>query len=304
MKSKQNIAYLVSGILIGFLISGFGYVIAEQSSVPDSGATSRISQLYEELSSNGYGSDSSGNWGDLGSAWNRIWSAATWVPSNSLTADNVAQGETFYSGSRTEQAGTASLAMDYSTLQFVDYDDYEGTTAGDIDGTYPVDDYSGEESVWTNTSVGVWKDERSGLFWSGDLGTRSNIFPNQNHTACDFFNSELYPTRGQYPGSDSDCGLAINLCGNLELDADGDGNDDTQWYLPTYKELMTAFIDGMYNQTDPSFATYSWFWTSTELSYSNSRAWASDIATFEINTASKSSVDYHVRCVLRMGSTE
>ena len=66
-------------------------------------------------------------------------------------------------------------------------------------------------------------------------------------SACDFFTTT---PRGNYDGSDPDCGDAINTCGTLALDADGDGTADilhghlpnpgrinaglSKWYISCY----------------------------------------------------------------------
>jgi hypothetical protein len=296
-------------------------ILADQTSStpPDSGSTSRISDTYDSLTTLGYGSDTAGAWGDWG-MWNRIRSAGEWTPSGdattnqvlsgstfysdsrdlltgtlSLTGDateaDVASGKTFYNNSTTQLTGTAQLAMDYSLQQYNEYDDYEGPGGnGEL-----VNDYTGDEATWTNTSTNVWQDERTGLYWSNNLGNYSNIFPDQDHSTCDFF---LSTPRGTYDGSDGDCGNAINTCGNLSLDADGDGTPETDWYLPTQKELQQAYLDGMYNQAGGSFTTTSMFWSSSEVSDNPTTAWRVGLHYGSTYTASKTR-ENAVRCVSR-----
>ncbi|HOV29764.1 MAG TPA: DUF1566 domain-containing protein [Candidatus Dojkabacteria bacterium] len=109
----------------------------------------------------------------------------------------------------------------------------------------------------------VWKDERTGLYWSPRQGSMSNEF---TIITCDFFTTT---PRGNYSGSDPDCGNAINTCATLSLDADGDGTNETDWYLPTQIEMMQAYIDGIYAVTNKDWVTENNFWSSTE-SKSNS----------------------------------
>ena len=102
-----------------FLVAGFfmyqvqGKVLAEQSgSSPESGATSRIKTIYDSLVSLSHGSDSAGGWGNWGVMWNRIRSAAEWVPTGDATEGDVASGKIFYKDSRTQKTGTLSLTGD------------------------------------------------------------------------------------------------------------------------------------------------------------------------------------------------
>jgi len=73
-------------------------VLAEQSgSSPESGVTSRLKTISDALIALGHGSTSAGAWGDWGAMWNRIYSAAAWVPSGDLNVANCPTGKTFYS---------------------------------------------------------------------------------------------------------------------------------------------------------------------------------------------------------------
>jgi len=239
-----------------------GNISAEQTGdSPDSGSTSRIKAIYDSLVTLDCGSDSAGSWGDWGSYWNRIRSAAE---------------------------GAATF-VNYEAQSLEAYDDYE---YGDSHGTGESGD---EESAWSNTATNVWQDKRSGLYWSNDLGSFSNIFPDQDHSTCDFFSAN---PRGNYNGADADCGNAINQCGNLSLEAITGEGAKTDWYLPSQKELQQAYLDGIYNQTVASFATTSNFWSATESSASSSNAWGVYLPLgFTYGNAKSNS--YAVRCVRR-----
>ena len=309
MNKKIVISVLVTFLATLLISVPTTAVLAEQSGdTPDSGVTSYIKQIYQSLVTLTYGSDTAGDWGNWGAFWNRIRSAAEWTPAGTATADDVVSGETFYSDSRTPRTGLLSLtgdateddvafgkifysntftpltgnapaSIDWTNLQFSARDDYAGTYNG---GTAP-EDYQGEEAEWTDHSVDtdvVWKDERAGLYWSADRGVlTSNNFTAMSLETCDFFDTGLYATRAAYPGGDADCGDAINYCATLDY------GDRTDWYLPSQKELMLAYIDGMYNQagtTAEEAAAFVYgttngggypFWSSSEVSSNDRLAW-------------------------------
>lgn len=271
-------------------------VLAEQSgSSPESGVVSKIRTIYDSLVTLTYGSESAGVWGDWGVIWNRIRSAAEWVPAGDADEADVAEGKIFYKDSRTQKTGTASLAPDWSTFSKVTWDD--GRNSHSADG-----DNAGEESSWANTAggatTGVWKDTRTGLYWDASHGVLTNNF---TVSSCDFFTSS---PRSSYDGSDSDCGNAINACASLSLDSDGDSTPETDWYLPSYKELLLAHVDGIYNQTNGTFVTPSkTFWSHTELSAYSGWAFGVNLGGSSLIAESRDKLanptSYEVRCVRR-----
>ena len=96
---------LLIGILGTYLFNSAKMALAEQSGgSPESGVTSRIKTLYDNLVVLGFGSDV--DIPDWGAYWNRIKTAASWVPSGAAGVANVLTGQTFYSNSRTQQTGT------------------------------------------------------------------------------------------------------------------------------------------------------------------------------------------------------
>lgn len=294
----MNKITLISFIMMLSLVSLVAVkttVLAEQTgSSPESGATSRIKTAYDWLVAKGtnYGatdaSDWSNNWGSM---WNRIMESAAWEPDGTATEADVASTKTFYAGNgdRTIKVGTAPAAFDYITQSKVTWDDNKN-------GGSPDGDNAGEESVWLNTAgsatTGVWQDTRTGLYWSNSRGSFTNSF---TVASCDYFTST---PRGSYTGGDSDCGTAINTCGSLSLDANGDSTPETDWYLPTQKELQLAYINGMYNQTNTTFVSTSYFWSSAEFSDASGYAWYVVLSNGYTNVNSKDD-DISVRCVRR-----
>ncbi len=283
--SRKIIIPLLS-ILFGLSLGLGTRVWAEQQAgTPDSGSSSRIKQTYDELNALSYGSEVAGDWGDWGSWWNRIRSAAEWVPDgNSAGGDaavalDVRDGKTFYAdGTRTQLTGSAEF-IDYSLQSLQVYDDYQSSA-------------SSEEGSWTQISSDpeIWQDDRTGLYWSESQDNMANEFDIDN---CSFFTTN---PRGNYevnPEVSEDCGLAIETCANL---TDG---DYTNWYLPTQKELQQAYINGIYNQTDGSFVDTSHFWSSTELSDNDGRAWRVYLHSGYTNFYAKDTTTLAVRCVRR-----
>lgn len=303
---RRNTRHIVgTAVITAVMMFPAGITFAEQSgSSPESGAVSRIKAIYESLATLGHGSDSAGVWGDWGAMWNRIRSAGEWTPDGTATSEDVVAGETFYGSSRIQITGTGSQPIDFSLQQFMERDDYAGPY---YTGLAP-EDYQLEEAEWTDHSVGtdiVWKDERTGVYWSPDRGVlTANNFTAISLNTCDFFNKTLYPTRGAYPGGDSDCGDAINYCATLNYGGRTDG------CLPSQKELLMAYIDGMYNQagaTPAEAAAFTYgttsggaypFWSSTEVSTNSDRVWI--VALFHCYTFHYSkTTETAVRCVAR-----
>jgi len=273
-------------LISSFILAAFGFwqagqaILAEQAaSSPESGVDSRTRAVYESVESLAYGSEDAGSWGDWGAWWNRIRSAGEWVPEGDLLAKDVFLGKTFYAGSRTKQTGTLEMFL-------VEYDDYKNGTGAD--------DSAQEEATWTNPATNVWQDQRTDLYWSNSRGQATNIFPNQDHSACPFFALSDW---GDYDGTDADCGNAINTCGLLSLEAVTGAGAATDWYLPTQKDYMQAYIDGIYNQTSADFATTNSFWSSSERSSNIDNAWYSIPATGYTDRSKKITATHYVRCI-------
>ncbi len=286
----RKVFFICISFLLGVLIAP---VNAEQAgSSPDTGgAESVITKAYNYLLTKGdtYGASSSPDWTyNWGTYWNRIMYSATWKPDGTAAESYVVSGKTFYSNSRTKKTGTME-PMDFSPEQYVQYDDAHAS------------DYTGEESTWIKTSsasgANVYQDTRTGLYWSSSIGSYTNSFSSPSTGKCDFFSATPRSSYGT-SGTDPDCGNAINACAVLSLSSKDGQSADTDWYLPSQKELDGAYLDGIYNQTSSSFTTTSNFWSSTEYSGNSSSAWFESLydgyAFYDIKTNSTA-----VRCVRR-----
>ena len=269
------IVFLIAILLLGTYV--VSTALAEQSgNTPDSGEDSILMETYNTLLGLGYGTET----GSKGPVWNRIISSAKWVPETGISEEDVRPGVEFYDGSRTLRTGSMKV-IDWEKQSLIQKDNRDLT------------DY-GETSSWikTNASKKVWYDEITGLYWSASRGSMTNQF---TISSCNFYTTT---PRGNYDGTDADCGNAINTCGTLSLDADGDGIANTKWYLPTQLELMQAYVNGIYKKTNTSWVTGNAFWSSTELQINSSYAWYTTLyhGTTLGNTKTTS---YAVRCVLR-----
>ena len=298
---KSNIGRNKYYVLCVTLLSlSFGFSIntslAEQSgSSPDSGVSkSVLSTGYDFLVSKGstYGSSSSPDWTyNWGAYWNRIMYSATWEPDGTATEYDVSNGKIFYSSSsRILKSGTG-IEIGYSLDKFVQYDDGHAS------------DYTGEESSWinTNSSSGseVWYDTRTGVYWArSEPTTLSNSF---TISSCDFYHTGTYPTRGSYgtSGTDPNCGNAINACAVLSLASNEGGSADTDWYLPSQKELQRAYYNGIYNKTSANFTTAVSFWSSTERSDVSTIGWYVFLNYGGTYSSFPKSTAVTVRCVRR-----
>jgi hypothetical protein len=297
---KKTIVIILCIVVFGLVsIKTITTVIAEQRGIsPESGVTSRLGTMSADLVTKGYGSTSSGSWGNWGSIWNRIYSASIWTPSDgTATVADVASGKTFYAGSnRTKKTGTMSAAIDFSTQQYSARDDYGGPNGSGAE------DYQGEEAVWTEINSAavpnkVWKDTRTGLYWSSTISTSmTNSF---TISTCNFFNITTYPYKGNYEGGVTACGDAINACATSTVGGRSD------WYLPSQKELLQAYIDGMYNKAGTtlanaaSFTTTNSFWSSSETSANSVRAWLQNLNNGSGRNSYDKTGGAGVRCVAR-----
>ncbi|GAI15326.1 unnamed protein product, partial [marine sediment metagenome] len=129
-------------------------------------------------------------------------------------------------------------------------------------------EYVGEEAIWSSStdssldgalvvSGKVYKDERNGLYWSDAYDSTSgggspNFLTNQFGTTTEQCGSDEAIINGTCdPCTWTTKGAAIAFCCDLSLDSNGDGTDETDWRLPTQKELMQAYIDGAANNLQP-----------------------------------------------------
>ncbi|MFH1543474.1 MAG: DUF1566 domain-containing protein [Patescibacteria group bacterium] len=219
-----------------------------------------------------------------------VLQTGTWSFLGDATEGDVLTGKTFYSNSSTLLTGTAAPPIDFTNQQYSTRDDYAGVGGGGAE------DYMGEESVWTSPIANVWKDERTGVYWSSNQGSMTNNFTAMSLNTCDFFNTT---PRESYAGGDADCGVAINYCATLNF------GDRTDWYLPSQKELMQAYIDGMYNQAGTTlanaaaFTTTNYFWSSSEVSNNPPRVWRVVLHSGSTDGAGYKANADAVRCLSR-----
>ena len=224
-----------------------------------------------------------------------------------LAVGNILSGVTIFGFN-----GTVTAAPDWSLQKNVRYDDWkdsEGTTG----------EYTGEEATWTQTDAGgdaaksvtdnavtvslysneVWQDTRTGFYWSDRTATEiDNEF---DVSACNFTDAgdatddpacDNYDPTGTAYTEDNDVS-ANEFCLNLQLDADDDGTLETDWRLPSQKELIQAYIDGSANNL-PNAGDY--FWSATEYASNAAYAWRVTLHNGYTDYSTKAT-DLYVRCV-------
>jgi hypothetical protein len=233
---KLEAAVLLAALLVG----GITTVTVRAETYPggaDNGLTSRILSLSNSLTALGYGSTT--NTPDWGALWNRIATSAEWVPSGSVVAKDVKNGDTFYNGSRSLQTGTGSLGGPCPSDNYVDGN-----------GT-PVTPATNCSLTWTTASPAVTGDDKqdpfTGLIWSDELVT---------YGGTPYFSSDDYQQNLSWAAT---AGYNYNMSASQLCSGINGGG---VWRLPTQKELMQAYIDGSYfNLT--SVASQDYYWGAT-----------------------------------------
>lgn len=265
-KLNVIIPIIAVAIILGFV--SISYVLAEKPTgdTPESGATSYIKATYDSIVALGHGSVAAGAWGDWGSYWNRIRSAAEWLPSGNADATDVVSGKTFYKDSRSEATGTKLVVGPCPTQAY--HDSHASATAG-----------NNCSQTWENeTSVtgSEKKDPVTGLIWS-------NLLVNNAGTPT------FSPSTNSAWSWDASAAANVAVGGKTAIQICSERGDG--WRLPTEKELMQAYIDGSnFNLTQPA----SYFWSAAELS--STSAWVVYLTNGNTLTTNKA-LGGQVRCV-------
>lgn len=265
----------VSSMLAFFLIAIFIFgcskiILAEQQgTTPESGATSHLKSLADDLSGLSFGTTT--NDPDWGTMWNRISTAAKWTPSGTVTASDVAVGKTYYAGNRTAKTGTYQVATSCPTQTNYDsYTDSTTTTNCSLTWVTPSSSVTGDDK----------QDPRTGLVWSKPLKNNSGTI-GFDASSPSTWSWTAAGTNNVAVGNKT----AIQLCSSL-----GNG-----WYLPSEKDYMQGYIDGMYyNLTGLLDSVY---WGST----SGTGATAAGIGTYGGSVGfADNSTAFYVLCVRQL----
>lgn len=199
--------------------------------------------------------------------------------------------------------------IDYSLEKNQIWDDNKGTsssTANNLSYAYSnLIDQNFEEGTWTLyndatlngelvASNAVYKDERTGLYWADCYSSTSNAGSCSSRSNSFALNGTVDDADD---GLDAEAGNSTNYCETLSLDSNGDGTDETDWYLPSQKELMQAYINGFANNVvRPDHA----FWSSTEYHNDTDNAWYVRMSYGYTYHAAKSTISgVYTRCVRR-----
>lgn len=223
------------------------------------------------------------------------------ISGNTAVASSSIQGTSFvltvpqgyYSGADSVTVSTSSVNM-FVNQEFQTKDDWvnSGGTTGE---------YTAEEATWTTVSGSpfagygsinyagsggdldlysgtVKQDTRTGLWWSdiSAVGASASSTGNVFTLSAD--------------GSRPTGGFAVGFCDALNT-ANFAGYAD--WYLPTQKQLMQAYVNGSANNL-PNPGNY--FWSSTEHYGSTAVAWLVYLG-FGFTDANTKVTSNYVRCV-------
>ena len=262
-------------LLLAFIKSD---VFAEQVGIsPESGITSKLKALYTSATTLGFGSDDPGNFGNLGSIWNRLYSS---VKSPSIYTMSIGSG-----GVRVTGCTSGIYCFPQSVGGVEDYNN---------NGLMPTDTYkstwtactSGNNYCGTGRSVAEKKDGNTGLVWSPRISASASWFTANN---C------AYPNG--LAGDDGVCntnGEVACVCfKNVSSKTGCEGYDDGYWRLPTQKELLMVYIDGSYGNIT---SAASFYWSSTTRSVATQNAYSTYLHLGYTTDNAKTS-NYSVRCV-------
>jgi len=253
---------------------------AEQSgSSPESGSSSRLKTASDAIAALSYGSTAAGSWGDWGTMWNRLYSAAqnSFNDAKSVgTKNGTGTGATNYLSSYTKALGGVD---DYNNNQTIPADSYQKTwTACNAGNTY----------CGTGRSVAEKQDPNTGLVWSPRISSSANWFTALN---CQQPSNGVAPLGASACSANGDVGC---VCVKLASSKTGcDAYDDGNWRLPYQKELMQSYIDGSWaNLTNAGYH----YWSSTTQSNSTQNAWFT-IQLYGYTVNYTKVTNYSVRCV-------
>ncbi|EKE21666.1 MAG: hypothetical protein ACD_7C00161G0011 [uncultured bacterium] len=225
------------------------------------------------------------------------------------TASDVLAGKVFFGSGDTDwtpTVGTLAIFGAYENQKNGIWDDWKGSASSQnnlASAWANNQDQNNEESTWetyTDSSLSgslvatgeVKKDTRTGLYWSNCYDSTSG--GNSCDTAENSFVLNGVVSDAD-DGLDAEGGVSVDFCESLSLDANGNGTDETDWYLPSQKELMQSYIDGSANNIPEAARSY---WSSTENYNSTTYAWGVSLFIGYTGNYTKSS-SYYARCVRR-----
>jgi len=254
MKKRNKFIIVVVAVLLCAGVFGTYKVFAEQSgSTPESGVTSRILSLYNDLSGLTFGSDS--DTPDWGTYWNRIKTAAKWVPSGTAVEADVASGKTFYNTTRGAKtgAGTVTNLTPAGPCPNQQYHDSHGA---------PVTESTNCSLTWTtNSSPQTGDDDLSGR---GGTDPRTGLTYSQALIAnYGFTVSAANATAGAtYTNNGAIFKVVATISGGTSLNATGTGGPLASGTLTKSGGTGDATITFSAVATSVAFSkTYNSTWT-------------------------------------------
>jgi len=285
-------------------------VLAEQfGGSNESGVTSRIVSLYNELVALSYGSDTDTE--DWGAMWNRIKTAAKWQPDGDANASDVSPGKTFNSGnSRDLKTGAMAVGSLSDSSESMAAGYYTSTDLSVVD-TDLIDDNIKKDSVIFGItglyegvcSSGLPLTGQTTVYETGDDGTYqkgvSNAFTdNGDGTVTHSATALTWPKAWNGEAANNGATVAswteaVQYCYN------GTFFGSSEWRLPNINELI-SILDST-RSSPPTFSVFTdvateMYWSSTTPTWGTTYAWYVVMVNGGADTALKTGVN-RVVCV-------
>ena len=165
-------------------------------------------------------------------------------------------------------------------------DDYNNnqlpTAAGTYSGSW-TQCASSNSYCGTATSSSAWKDNSTGLIWSKALSSSGGLTDLATTTVTWSVANNCVETGASWPYTCTKKTTAKTGCEAL-----------SGWYMPTQKQLMSAYIDGAWGKLE---GVNRFYWSATTQSNNVSSAWGVNLSSgYVYNGYAKTNSNY-VRCV-------
>ena len=170
-----------------------------------------------------------------------------------------------------------------------------------------IDDFNGFAATTTAPSTSIWgtdyicnESKFTNVTGSAPLAASNTTPTNANQSWTQIWKDELtglYLTNVLYTsGGSTDWFKAYALCTGLDITNGGKGG--TGWRLPTQKESLQLYVDGISKVPLAGGSTDALFWSSTAVSSVASYAWTVKLSTTNVSfLSSRNITSFSVLCV-------
>ncbi len=236
-------------------------------------------------------------YGDIDAS--KVCSTASAAGSMSVTADSVGVGNTYcgtpgallagvFNGTRTTNPAT----WPGGTQQFGGVEDFNANGSS-VGQSPPANRYAkgwtactgGNNYCGTGDSGAAYQDISTGTIWSKTLNSVTYALDDSNGTVTWLIANNCNEVSGN---SCTKKGAAKTGC-----------EANAGWYLPHQKQLLQAYVDGIYGILEPtgvSAGSVRTYWSATTLSTNLANAWTTNLSTGSTGGAAKTG-GQSIRCV-------